>query len=122
MSAVKNTVMIGSVLSRSMPMPSVPRTTGVLETSLYVEDIPRARDFYQRVLLLEPGYARAYAGMADCWCRLADDWVAPDDAYPRAKTAATGTARRSRSSAWRARCATTRRRTSTSRSAAAAPA
>ncbi|MGI8618288.1 MAG: protein kinase domain-containing protein [Gemmatimonadaceae bacterium] len=49
----------------------------------------KSLDFYQRVLLLEPGYARAYAGMADCWCRLADDWVAPDDAYPRAKTAST---------------------------------
>ena len=49
----------------------------------------KSLDLFQRVLLLEPGYARAYAGMADCWCRLADDWVAPDDAYPRAKTAAT---------------------------------
>jgi serine/threonine-protein kinase len=44
--------------------------------------------FFQRVLLLEPGYARAYAGMADCWCRLADDWVAPDEAYPQAKATA----------------------------------
>jgi serine/threonine protein kinase len=51
--------------------------------------LEKSLDFYQRVLLLEPGYARAYAGMADCWCRLADDWMAPDDAYPRAKTAAT---------------------------------
>jgi serine/threonine-protein kinase len=45
-------------------------------------------DFFQRVLLLEPGYARAYAGMADCWCRLADDWMAPDEAYPQAKATA----------------------------------
>ena len=50
--------------------------------------LKKSLDLFQRVLLLEPGYARAYAGMADCWCRLADDWVAPDDAYPRAKTAA----------------------------------
>ena len=35
-----------------------------------------------------PGLARAYAGIADVWCNLADDWVAPDDAYPRAKAAA----------------------------------
>ncbi|HVL70233.1 MAG TPA: protein kinase [Vicinamibacterales bacterium] len=49
----------------------------------------KSLDLFQRVLLLEPGYARAYAGMADCWCRLADDWIAPDDAYPRAKTAST---------------------------------
>ena len=48
----------------------------------------KSLDFYQRVLRLEPGYARAYAGVADCWCRLADDWVAPDDAYSRAKGAA----------------------------------
>jgi serine/threonine protein kinase/tetratricopeptide (TPR) repeat protein len=48
----------------------------------------KSLDFYQHVLLQEPGYARAYAGMADCWCALADDWVAPDDAYPRAKAVA----------------------------------
>ncbi|MFI5208374.1 MAG: protein kinase [Gemmatimonadales bacterium] len=50
--------------------------------------LQKSLDLYQRVLLLEPGYSRAYAGMADCWCRLADDWVAPDDAYPRAKATA----------------------------------
>lgn len=48
-------------------------------------NLRKSIDFFQRVLLLEPGYARAYAGMADCWCRLADDWVAPDEAYPQAK-------------------------------------
>jgi serine/threonine protein kinase/tetratricopeptide (TPR) repeat protein len=51
--------------------------------------LKKSLDFSQQVLLLEPGYARAYATMADCWCRLADDFVAPDDAYPRAKAAAT---------------------------------
>jgi len=45
-------------------------------------------EFFQRVLLLEPGYARAYAGTADCWCRLADDWMAPAEAYPQAKAMA----------------------------------
>ncbi len=54
------------------------------ETSL-----KKSLDFSQQVLLLEPGYARAYATMADCWCRLADDFMPPDDAYPRAKAAAT---------------------------------
>ncbi len=48
----------------------------------------KSLDLYQHVLLQDPGYARAYAGIADCWCSLADDWVAPDDAYPRAKAAA----------------------------------
>jgi serine/threonine-protein kinase len=46
-------------------------------------------EFFQHALLLDPGYAQAYAGIADCWCNLADDWVAPEDAYPRAKAAAT---------------------------------
>jgi eukaryotic-like serine/threonine-protein kinase len=49
----------------------------------------RSLEFFQHVLLQEPGYSRAYAGIADCWCEMADDWVAPDDAYPRAKAAAT---------------------------------
>ena len=48
----------------------------------------KALDFFQHALLQDPGYAQAYAGIADCWCNLADDWVAPDDAYPRAKAAA----------------------------------
>jgi tetratricopeptide (TPR) repeat protein len=43
---------------------------------------------FQHALLQDPGFARAYAGIADVWCDLADDWVAPDDAYPRAKAAA----------------------------------
>jgi TolB-like protein/Flp pilus assembly protein TadD len=46
-------------------------------------------DFFQQSLLQDPGYARSYAGIADCWTQLADDWVVPDDAYPRAKAAAT---------------------------------
>ncbi|MGE5759195.1 MAG: protein kinase domain-containing protein [Gemmatimonadota bacterium] len=48
----------------------------------------KALEFYQLALLQDPSFARAYAGIADVWCNLADDWVAPDDAYPRAKAAA----------------------------------
>ncbi len=44
----------------------------------------KALEFFQLALLQDPGFARAYAGIADVWCNLADDWVAPDDAYPRA--------------------------------------
>jgi catechol-2,3-dioxygenase len=32
---------------------SVPRVSGVLETALYVEDLARARDFYQRLIGFE---------------------------------------------------------------------
>ncbi len=49
----------------------------------------KSLEFFRHVLLQEPSYARAYAGIADCWCELADDWVAPDEAYPKAKAAAT---------------------------------
>ena len=48
----------------------------------------KALELFQLALLQDPGYARAYAGIADVWCNLADDWVAPEEAYPRAKAAA----------------------------------
>lgn len=48
----------------------------------------KANDLFQNALLQDPGFARAYAGIADVWCDLADDWVAPEEAYPRAKSAA----------------------------------
>ena len=48
----------------------------------------KALELFQSALLQDPGFARAYAGIADVWCDLADDWVPPDDAYPRAKAAA----------------------------------
>ncbi len=51
-------------------------------------ELRKGMEFFQHALLLDPGYAQAYAGIADCWCNLADDWVAPEDAYPRAKAAA----------------------------------
>jgi len=49
----------------------------------------RGLDFFQQALMRDTGFARAFAGIADCWADLGDDWVAPDDAYPRAKSAAT---------------------------------
>ncbi len=45
-------------------------------------------DFFQQALMRDPGFARAFAGIADCWADLGDNWVAPADAYPRAKAAA----------------------------------
>jgi serine/threonine-protein kinase len=52
------------------------------------QGLRKALDLFQSALLQDPAFARAYAGIADVWCDLADDWVAPDDAYPRAKAAA----------------------------------
>lgn len=34
--------------------PAAPPLSGVVETGLYVDDLPRARDFYERVLGLKP--------------------------------------------------------------------
>ena len=77
----------------------VPTTNNMEAYTLYLKgrfffnkftepDIRKGLDFFQKALLQDPAYARAYAGIADCWCNLADDWVVPDDAYPRAKAAA----------------------------------
>jgi serine/threonine-protein kinase len=51
-------------------------------------DLHKALTLFEQALDADPGYARAYSGIADCWSNLADDWVAPDEAYPRAKSAA----------------------------------
>ena len=51
-------------------------------------DLRKALSLFEQALDADPGYARAYSGIADCWSNLADDWVAPDEAYPRAKSAA----------------------------------
>jgi serine/threonine protein kinase/tetratricopeptide (TPR) repeat protein len=52
-------------------------------------DLQKGMSLFEQALDADPGYARAYSGIADCWCNLADDWVVPDDAYPKAKSAAT---------------------------------
>jgi len=52
------------------------------------QGLRKALDLFQSALLQDPGFARAYAGIADTWIRLSDDWVTPDDGYPLAKAAA----------------------------------
>ena len=51
-------------------------------------DLHKAQSLFEQALDADPGYARAYSGIADCWSNLADDWVAPEVAYPKAKSAA----------------------------------
>ncbi len=51
-------------------------------------DLQKAQSLFEQALDADPGYARAYSGIADCWCNLADDWVAPEEAYPKGKSAA----------------------------------
>jgi serine/threonine-protein kinase len=52
-------------------------------------NLRRGIGLFEQALARDPKYARAYAGIADCWSFLADDWVIPDEAYPLAKAAAT---------------------------------
>jgi len=77
----------------------VPATQDIEAYTLYLKgrffvntlaepEIRRALDFFQRALKVDPRYAQAHSGIADCWCNLADNWVEPGEAYPRAKAAA----------------------------------
>jgi tetratricopeptide (TPR) repeat protein len=51
-------------------------------------DIRKGLKYYEQALAADPKYARAQAGVAYAWIALADDYLAPKEAYPRAKTAA----------------------------------
>lgn len=51
-------------------------------------DIRKGLSYYEQALAADPNYARAWAGVAYAWIALADDYLAPRDAYPRAKAAA----------------------------------
>jgi serine/threonine-protein kinase len=77
----------------------VPTTTSLEAYTLYLRgrflcnkftdpDLRKAIETFEAALVQDPGYARAQAGIADSWSRLADDWVAPSEAYPKAKAAA----------------------------------
>lgn len=51
--------------------------------------LAHAMDFFQRAIQLDPNYALAYSGLADCY-NLQDDWgdSAPRDSFPKARAAA----------------------------------
>jgi len=51
-------------------------------------DLHRSLEQFRKALEHDPGYGRAYAGIADTLMQLADDWVPPDEAYPEAMEAA----------------------------------
>src|SRR4029077_15782408 len=48
----------------------------------------RSLELYQQALAKDPHFALALAGIADAWVWMADAFVAPRDAYPKAKAAA----------------------------------
>jgi len=51
-------------------------------------DLRRSLALYRQALARDSTYALAWVGMADAWALLADDWVAPREAFPRARAAA----------------------------------
>jgi Tfp pilus assembly protein PilF len=54
------------------------------------DDLNRAVDYFTQAIVRDPGYAKSYAGLADCYNLLREYSAMPDsEAYPRALTAAT---------------------------------
>ncbi len=51
-------------------------------------DLRKSLELYQQALRQSPDYARAWAGIADSWMHLADDYVPPERGYTAAKEAA----------------------------------
>jgi TolB-like protein len=51
-------------------------------------ELRRALELYQQALARDPGFALPYVGMASVHSFLADGYVPPNEAYPRAKAAA----------------------------------
>jgi TolB-like protein/Tfp pilus assembly protein PilF len=77
----------------------VPTTTNLEAYTLYLRgrflvnkyndpDLRKAIETFEQALRMDPAFAQAYAGIADAWSRLADDFVAPAEAYPKAKASA----------------------------------
>jgi tetratricopeptide (TPR) repeat protein len=51
-------------------------------------NLRRSLVLYQQALAKDSTYAPAWAGMADAWSALADDFIPPREAYPKAEAAA----------------------------------
>jgi len=57
--------------------------------NLRTRDLKKAIDLFQQAIALDPAYAAAYSGVADCYTTLGyGSFLAPDDAFPKAKAAA----------------------------------
>jgi len=51
-------------------------------------DLHKSLDYFERALAKDPGYVSAYNGISFAWSWLADAYVSPREAYPKAKAAA----------------------------------
>ena len=52
------------------------------------KSMQQAIGWFQRALVLDPNYAPAYAGLADCYYMVSNQYYAPSDVMPKAKAAA----------------------------------
>ena len=79
--------------------PIVAKTTNIEAHDVYLrgrfehekytgEGIRRAIALYDSAIRLDPRYGDPRAGLATAWINLADDWIAPKQAFPRAVAAA----------------------------------
>ena len=79
--------------------PIVAKTTNIEAHDVYLrgrfehekytgEGIRRAIALYDSAIRLNPRYGDPRAGLATAWINLADDWIAPKQAFPRAVAAA----------------------------------
>jgi len=53
-----------------------------------VQDLQRAIAHFNHAVALDPGYALAYAGLADCYHTMSGLWLPPTEAIPRSRQAA----------------------------------
>ncbi|MDQ3697293.1 MAG: tetratricopeptide repeat-containing serine/threonine-protein kinase [Gemmatimonadota bacterium] len=51
-------------------------------------DLRKSIELYEEALAEDPKFALPWAGIAETWSSLADDWLPPKEAYPKAKAAA----------------------------------
>jgi TolB-like protein/Tfp pilus assembly protein PilF len=54
----------------------------------YMKQVQKGLAYFQQAIDLDPGYALAYAGVADSYYRLSSTQLRPTEAFPRAKAAA----------------------------------
>jgi TolB-like protein/Tfp pilus assembly protein PilF len=57
-------------------------------TAFNKESTQKAIDWFQRAIGFDPGYALAYAGLADCYYMVSNQYYAPTEVMPRARAAA----------------------------------
>lgn len=89
---------IGRVWAKALP--SRPKAAQSRAAELYLQgryywnkrtpdDLEKARDYFTQSLVADPGYAKAYVGLADCYGLLREFAGMPDsEAWPRALAAA----------------------------------